>query len=112
MYVPNEQTSRASRELTMQIDHAIRAYRTEHPKTSTADVQMALEAARHHAAGHGGLSPARAVLVAVAICITSLAIGVAAYVVSGAEANVVWLLLASFVVVTLLAVFIMARRHG
>lgn len=108
---PTAHTSRTSRELTSAIDGAIRKFRIDNPRTSDADVQMSLQSLLQHGTGQRSL-PAR---VGVAVLGMFVALGVGAVMSArehGAGMPSTWMLAAFFLVVVMLAVFVMARRHG
>jgi hypothetical protein len=109
---PSQHTSRTSRELTVRIDRAIREYRTDHPATSNADVHAALQSALETAAGGRGLAPAQRLALGLGLSAALAGVAIIAKGISSDGGDVTWPIMAFFIVVAMVVVFIAARRHG
>ena len=79
---PGHHTSRTSRDLAARIDRAILGYRTDHPRTSNADVQVALRSALRNAAGGRVLAPAQALALGLGLSAAMAGVAIVAKAVS------------------------------
>lgn len=115
MYVPvhhADHSTRASRELTQRIELAVRDYRTEHPKTSAADVQVALRAVLAKAGTRRRHSVPQSLGLGAGLSILFGAAALIARMLEGDERSLVVLFVAAFVIAALIVVLLLARRNG